>query len=139
MLRHYPRWHPGHFLLWLVIVMTLSGCMTGPRFANLEAVVVTPEPLALPPNAELSVRLEEQTRGGKELIAEGRYTRLRQGPIPVLLRYDRNAVDSGRRYGLEAEIRHAGQRLYTTDKPVPAFTGEASQGAIRIPVERVNR
>ncbi|GAB2786047.1 hypothetical protein GCM10027040_10160 [Halomonas shantousis] len=135
----YPLTRRWRLALLLLLPLSLSACVTGPRFANLEARIVPPEALDLPADAELTVRLERLTRSGPEPIAEGHYIRLGQGPIPVTLRYDDNAIDSGRTYGLEAEIRHAGQRLYATDKPVPVFTGAAPPGEISVPVEPVNR
>ncbi|WP_163648206.1 YbaY family lipoprotein [Modicisalibacter sp. 'Wilcox'] len=121
------------------VLLALTACALTPRFANLEARIVSDQPLALPRNAELTVTLREA--GAKAAtVAEATYTRLGGGPIPVVLRYDDNAIEGGRRYVLSAAIRADGRLLYTSPKPVPVLTGDAaSPGRIEVPVAPVSR
>ncbi|MCG7601564.1 YbaY family lipoprotein [Halomonas sp. McH1-25] len=117
----------------------LGACASGPNFANLEARVVSDEPLDLPPDAELSVRLTDMSQTGANLIAEASYVRLGNGPIPVMLRYDAEAIDEGDTYVLRADIRTDDRLLYTTTDPVPVLTGDAPDNDVTLAVERVER
>ena len=119
-------------------LLALGACVTGPRFANLDALVVPTEPLDLPPNAELTVRLEDVTRGS-DVIAESTYTRLGRGPIPVMLRYDAKAIDDDRLYVLRADIRADKTLTHRNAEAVPVLTGKAPRDDVRVPIERVNR
>lgn len=130
---------PALFTVALLAALSLSACMTGPRFANLEAQVVPDEPLDLPPNAQLSVRLEDMSSSGASLIAEANYIRLGRGPIPVMLRYDAKAIDEDDSYVLRADIRADGKLVYTSPEPVPVLTGDAPMTDVSVPVERIAR
>lgn len=116
----------------------LTACVTGPRFANLDAQVMADAPLTLPPDAELNVRLEE-AGSQNDLIAESRYISLGRGPIPVMLRYDAKAIDEDDEYVLRAEILADDRLLYTTPEPVSVLTGGAPESNVTLPVERVDR
>lgn len=124
-------------VLLILALLILSGCMTGPRFANLDARVVPAEPLELAPNAELTVRLVDVTRSDADVLAESTYTRLGRGPIPVMLRYDAKAIDQGRAYALRAEIRVDKQLTHANREEVPVLTGNAPSDDVDVPVERV--
>jgi len=121
------------------VLLALTACALTPRFANLEARIVSDRPLALPRNAELTVTLRT-TDAKAGTVAEATYTRLGSGPIPVVLRYDDNAIEGGQRYVLSAAIRADGRLLYTSPRPVPVLTGEAATpGPVEVPVKPVSR
>ncbi|MGC3873671.1 YbaY family lipoprotein [Halomonas sp. GXIMD04776] len=119
-------------------LLALSACVTGPRFANLDAVIVPTEPLDLPSNAELTVRLEDVSRGS-DVIAVSTYTRLGRGPIPVMLRYDAKAIDEDRPYVLRADIRSNKTLTHRNVEEVPVLTGEAPRNDVRVPIESIDR
>ncbi|SFI08532.1 YbaY family lipoprotein [Modicisalibacter xianhensis] len=123
----------------VVLAVILSACASGPRLATLDAQVVSDSLLTLPPDAELSVQLENASQVGANLVAEANYVRLGDGPIPVILRYDAEAIDQGNIYLLRADIRSGGRLLYTTPEPVPVLTGDAPDSDISIAIERVDR
>ncbi len=125
---------PRLALALLALLAALGGCALTPRFANLEARISADAPLDLPRNAELAVTLREGSASGG-VIAEGNYTRLGRGPIPVVLRYDANAVTAGRDYLLRAEIRAEGRLLYASPEPVAVLTDDAAAGSGKVPVE----
>lgn len=123
----------------VVLAVSLSACASGPRLATLEAQVISDSRLALPPDAELSVQLENASQVGANLVAEANYVRLGDGPIPVMLRYDAEAIDQGDIYVLRADIRSGGRLLYTTPDAVPVLTGDAPDSNVSIAIERVDR
>lgn len=122
-----------------ILLLALAACALTPNFANLEARIVSDQPLALPRNAELTVTLRDAD-AKSATVAEATYTRLGSGPIPVVLRYDDNAIEGGRRYVLTAAIRTDGRLIYTSPKPVPVLTGDsATPGRVEVPVKPVSR
>lgn len=136
MTRHPGLVKPLRLALALLVLLTLGACALTPRFANLEARIIADAPLELPRNAELKVTLRSASASGG-VIAEGNYTRLSGGPIPVVLRYDANAVTAGHDYLLRAEIRADGRLLYATLEPVAVLTDDTAAGPAKIPVEPV--
>lgn len=126
-------------MLLALVLAGLSACANGPRFASLGATVVPAAPLDLPPDAELIVRLEDVTRPGANVVAEGTYTRLGRGPIPVMLRYDANAIDDEHAYALRAEIRVDGKLTHTNADEVAVLTGDAPDNHVSVPIEATGR
>jgi putative lipoprotein len=125
-------------VLAFVLLIGLGACASGPSFSTLEARVVSEAPLDLPPDAELSVQLENISQAGANLVAEARYVRLGDSPIPVMVHYDAGAIDEGDAYVLRADIRADNRLLYTTTDPVPVLTGEAPDNNVTLPVERAD-
>ncbi|GHB06291.1 YbaY family lipoprotein [Modicisalibacter luteus] len=116
----------------------LGACASGPNFSTLEARVVSDVPLDLPPDAELSVRLENVSQAGANLVAEASYVRLGDGPIPVMVHYDAGAIDENDAYVLRADIRADDRLLYTTTDPVPVLTGDAPDSNVSLRVEHID-
>jgi len=137
MTRHPGLQQPLRLALALLVLLALGGCALSPRFANLEARISADAPFELPRNAELNLTLREGSASGG-VIAEGNYTRLSRGPIPVVLRYDANAVTAGRDYLLRAEIRADGRLLYASPEPVAVLTDDTAAGSVKVPVEPVD-
>lgn len=135
----------AHQSLWIFVLvlalLSLGACMGGPRLASLDAEVVPADPLDLPSDAELTVRLEDVSRADAraDVIAESTYTRLGAGPIPVTLRYAPAAIDARHRYALRAQIRVDGRLTHTNTTQVPVLTRDAPSDAVRLPIEEVRR
>ncbi|EPC00275.1 hypothetical protein L861_07200 [Litchfieldella anticariensis FP35 = DSM 16096] len=121
----------------LMVLALLSACASSPRFATLDAQVVADSPFELPDNAELRVTLEDLSE--TTVIAVSTYTRLQSVPVPVSLRYDANAIDEDHAYALRARVRANGRSTHINREPVPVLTGNASEGAIEIPLEATHR
>ena len=126
----------------LLATLGLGGCMTGPDFTQLEARVVPQQAFTAPPDAMLEVRLVDVSHADAEagLIASTRYGGLREGPFPVRLQYDRNAIEEGHRYALQADVRSEGRLYWINDSAVPVL-GDAStsQGEVEIPLTPLPR
>lgn len=133
MTRHPGLPRPLRLALALFALLILGACALTPRFANLEARITADAPLELPRNAELDVTFREGSINGG-VIAEATYTRLGNGPIPVVLRYDTNAVTADHDYLLSAAIHADGRLLYASPKPVAAFT----DAPVEVPVKAVS-
>ncbi|WP_088743630.1 YbaY family lipoprotein [Cobetia sp. QF-1] len=121
----------------LVGVLGLSGCMTGPDFTQLEARVVPQKTFSAPADAQLEVRLVDVSKADAPagLIASTRYGGLRQGPFPVSLQYDRNAIEEGHRYALQADVRSEGQLYWINDTAVPVLGADStSEREVEIPL-----
>lgn len=136
MTRHSGPKQPLRLTLALFVLLALGACALTPRFANLEARVSADEPFDLPRNAELNVTLREGSASGG-VIAEGNYTRLGRGPIPIVLRYDSNAITAAGDYVLRAEIRVDGRLLYASPEPVAVLGDDTAAGTVEVPVESV--
>lgn len=110
-------------------VLGLSGCMTGPDFTQMDARVVPQQAFTAPADAQLEVRLVDVSKADTPagLIASTRYGGLRQGPFPVSLQYDRNAIEDGHRYALQADVRSEGQLYWINDTAVPVFEGNSAR------------
>ncbi len=122
----------------LLGTLGLAGCMTGPDFAQLEARVVPQQAFQSPGDALLEVRLVDISRADApaNLIASTRFGGLRQGPFPVSLQYDRNAIEDGHRYALQADVRSDGKLYWINDSVVPVLdtTHNAAQGEVEVPI-----
>lgn len=117
----------------LMIATLLSACASGPRFATLNARVVSQEPVELSDDAELRVQLEDMTEGA--LIAVTTYTRLGSSPFDVSLRYDVNAIDDDHDYALRAQLRSDGRTTHIDTEPVAVLDGGAAERSIEIELE----
>ena len=139
--RHHPLRRYSLLVVLLLMLLGLSACMSGPRLASLNAEVVPAEPLDLPPDAQLTVHLEDVSRAdaGADVIAESTYTRLGRGPVPVVLRYTTDAIDPERSYALRAQISVDGEPTHTSTSQVAVLTGDAPSNDVVIPIEDVRR
>lgn len=127
---------PGLVLLGLALLAT--GCSTV-QMAQLDGTVTYRERIALPPETELRVALEDVTADETvgRLVAEQVIHPNRQVPIPFSLSYDRRTIEAQNRYRLIAEIRNSGNQLLwrTRDAEDPFKKGDT--GNIELLVKRV--
>ena len=123
------------FLLLGLVALT-AGCSIV-QMAQLDGTVTYRERIALPPQTELRVALEDVTDDATvgRLVAEQVIHPNRQVPIPFSLSYDRRAIEAHHRYRLIAEIRDEGNQLLwrTKDAEDPFKTN----GAVELLVKRI--
>jgi putative lipoprotein len=98
------------------------------------------ERIALPPGAEVTVTLEDQSRADVPATVITDYTHIvdGQGPYSFRLVYDPAAIDERMTYGLRAKIEHEGKLMFTSAEYVDPFAGEPGE-AVRIMVSRTAR
>jgi putative lipoprotein len=89
------------------------------------------ERMALPPGAELHVRLEDVSRQDAPAIplSEARIPILGQVPVAFTLPYDPARIDPRLTYAVRAEILLDGRVLFRTDRRHPVLTRDAGQRA----------
>lgn len=109
-------------------------------YETLSGIILYRERIALPPDAEVEIRLLDITRPGRppEVIAEQSMRRIGQVPIPFRLRYCVEDIDSRNRYALQALIRIDDEIAWTNDALIPVLDGDRRSG-IEILVERTQR
>lgn len=96
------------------------------------------ERIALPPDAEVIVTLEDQSRADAPAIVITDYIHIVDGqgpPYSFRLVYDPAAIDDRMTYGLRARIEHDGELMFSSTEHVDPFAGES----VRIMVSRQSR
>lgn len=96
------------------------------------------ERIALPPGAEVSVTLEDQSRADAPATVITDYTHIvgEQGPpYSFRLVFDPSAIDDRMRYGLRARIEHEGKLMFTSTEHIDPFAVEPGE-PVRIMVSR---
>ena len=103
--------------------------------ALITGVVTFRERMAVPPEAEVRVSLEDVSLAdvAAETIAETRFRAAGGPPYAFAITYDPGQIDPRRRYSLRASIRLGDQLLFTTTEAIPAF--DRTSG-VEIPVRR---
>jgi putative lipoprotein len=119
-------------LLLAVLAVSVSGCgfmrsapPAAPIPPALTGTVTYRERIALAPDTQLRVRLEEIARAGErpQFIAETTIPQI--GPLPARFRIalDPRVIDPRRTYTLTARIERGDQVLFVNDPPVRVLTG----------------
>jgi len=94
--------------------------------------VVTRETVALPPGAQLSVRLWDAMLPPEvATVGEAKFPAPSQVPIPFELFFDPGAIQQSHTYGARASIAVDGVVWFESERPVPVLT----QGALSVGVE----
>ncbi|MBP6279571.1 MAG: YbaY family lipoprotein [Rhodocyclaceae bacterium] len=86
--------------------------------------------IAMPPNAELTVRIEDVSRADAKAVVLAKVSEIfgaRQVPIPFNLAVPRTSIDSRGRYSLRATVTVDGRLRFTTDKHYPVSFNGASE------------
>jgi len=93
--------------------------------AELTGTVEYRERIALPPEAQLRVRLEELAGSGKppQFIAETTIPRIGRPPIPFRIALAPGVIDPRRTYTLTARIERGEQLLFINEPPFRVLTG----------------
>jgi putative lipoprotein len=138
-----------HVPAWCVLVASVSAVRCGTTETPppqpspttkgiLSGTVTYRERMALPPNAEVRVRVWDAlepptsaTVGETKFIAQG------QVPLPFELFYSPQLIQSSHTYGARATISVEGVVWFQTETPVPVFTGGAPTVGVEILVKRV--
>ncbi|HTO50759.1 MAG TPA: YbaY family lipoprotein [Burkholderiales bacterium] len=93
--------------------------------SELAGTVSAREHIALAPDTQLRVRLEEVGRGDAppQFIAETTIPRIGQPPVRFRIAIDPRVIDPKRSYTLTARIEREEQLLFISDPPVRVLTG----------------
>ncbi len=104
--------------------------------ATLEGRVYYRERIALPPNAVISVLLEDVARADApaEVVASKRFGPEGGPPWRFTLGYDPDQLDPRGRHVVRARIEVEGRLWFTNTESIPAFDGE---GTVQVLVRRV--
>ena len=96
------------------------------------------ERIALPPGAEVTVRLEDQSRADAPDTVLTDYTHVVDGqapPYPFRLVFQPLDIDDRMTYGLRARIEHDGKLMFTSTEHIDPFAGEPGE-PVRIMVTK---
>jgi putative lipoprotein len=117
----------------VVSALVLAGCglfgrgaaPEAPLPAELTGTVGYRERIALPPDAQLRVRLEEVPRGDEppQFIAETTIPRIGAPPVRFRMALDPRVIDPRRGYTLTARIEVGERLLLVNDPPMRVLTG----------------
>ena len=123
----------------LLLVVVLSACAStepgGGEGGVISGTVIYRERMALPPQATVTVRLEDVSRMdvAADVLAESRFPAESGPPFAFRLDYDPAEITEGRRYALRASIHLEDRLLFTNTEHIPAFGHE---GDVEILVRR---
>lgn len=110
----------------VLAVILLGGCAEGrPTFGVVSGSVAYEPPAALPPGAEIQVRLYDLSRGDGEgaLVAEHRTEASSEGvPADFAMRYDPGLIDPTHSYAVRARLAGEDEPLLETSEPYPVLT-----------------
>jgi putative lipoprotein len=119
-------------VLFAALALALAACgfrqstpPVAPVPAELTGTVSYRERIALPPDAQLRVRLEEIARGDgpPQFIAETTVPRIGQPPVRFRIALDPRVIDPRRAYTLTARIEVGERLLFVNDPPLRVLTG----------------
>jgi len=119
-------------LLLAAVGLSLSACgftrgatPAAPIPSELTGTVSYRERIALVPDTQLRVRLEEISRGDAppQFIAETTIPRIGQPPVRFRIALDPRVIDPKRSYTLTARIERDEQLLFINDPPLRVLTG----------------
>lgn len=96
------------------------------------------ERMMLPPDAEITVTLEDVSKMdvAADIIATTTFPAVGGTPWNFTMEYDPTSIDSRHRYAVRARIEVNGQLMFTNTTQIPAFSGEEGK-PLEILVSRV--
>lgn len=116
-------------LVLVLVVTSLVPACSGKNDKNAVATVTGTvaylQRIALPPDAEVHVRLEDISLQDAPagLIGEQTFlTKGKQSPIPFRVQYDPKVIEESHSYSVRAEITIGGQQKFTTTQSYPVLT-----------------
>ena len=132
-------------VMWLVlfVVLMFLGIGNNKNFgatnmSKIEGTVWYRERMLLPPDAEVSITLEDVARMDvkAELIAETSFEPQGGPPWAFTLEYDPAKIHEKGRYALRARVTASGRLIFTSTEHIPAFGQDPGQ-PVKIMVSRV--
>ncbi|MEJ7809513.1 MAG: YbaY family lipoprotein [Gemmatimonadaceae bacterium] len=126
----------------IAAVMLLAACASAPGpsgTARVTGTVLYRERIALPPDAIVTVQLQDVSRqdvAATVLAEQVIRTEGRQVPFSFALEYDPAAIQSNHRYVVRATIRSGDTLLFTTTQSYPVLGADGLSNA-EIVVQRV--
>ena len=95
---------------------------------TIEGSVFYRERIMLPPNAEITVTLEDVSRMdvAADVIATTTFPAVGGPPWGFTLEYDSASIDSRHRYAVRAWVEMNGQLMFTNTMQIPAFSRSTS-------------
>ena len=131
----------------LLAAAAAAGCGTTqtplpPPVANskglLSGTVTYRERVALPPNAEVRVRVWDALEPpASATVGETKFIAQSQVPVPFELFFDPGLIQASHTYGARATISVEGVVWFQTETPVPVLTNGAPTVGVEILVKRV--
>lgn len=125
-------------LMLALLVLLVSGCGLTLGKPSVTGTVTYRQRIALPPDAVVTVRVEDVSRADApaDLIGEQVIkTEGKQVPIPFTVAYDRADIEEGHRYNVGARIEDgSGKLLFISDTLIPVITGGKPTADIEIVV-----
>ena len=126
----------------LLAGVALCVALIGPGIAlaeTLSGTVTYRERIALPPDAQITVQLQDVSRADApaQVLGEAVIAPKGQVPVPFALDYDADALQPGHSYALQARITRGDRLLFTNSTLHEVFGAEPD--ATDILVERVKR
>jgi putative lipoprotein len=118
----------------------LTDTTTVPGTATIHGEVFYVQRIALPPDAEVDVVLQEVSHADApavEIASTRIKTEGRQVPFPFALSYEPAKIEPDRTYALSARISSAGQLLWVNEAQAPVLTRGAPADSIRIRLRQV--
>ncbi|PZQ46454.1 MAG: hypothetical protein DI556_20370 [Rhodovulum sulfidophilum] len=122
---------------WIFLALVASLSCPAAMAETLSGTVSYRERMALPPGAQVEVRLLDVSRADAPaaLIAETLVDAEGQPPIPFALTYDPALLAEGHRYAVRARILRGDQVLFRSTTVHPVFT-EGAERTVEISLER---
>ncbi len=97
------------------------------------------ERIALPPDAEIIVKLVDVSRADAPAVVLAEQIIVPEGSVPVdfELEYDARQIDERMSYAVQARISSGGKLMFTTTEMIPVITRDAPIEGVQVLVQRV--
>jgi putative lipoprotein len=121
-----------------LLLAAVGGCGSDPDAAAVTGTVTYLERIAMPPDAVVTVRLQDVSvaDAAAVLVAEQVIRNPGNVPVPYSVEYDSTQINSARTYAVRAEIRTGATLWATTTRSYPVITRGNPSTGVEILVER---
>lgn len=127
----------GQLLATFLLIITLAGCTN-----TITGDIYYRERIALPPDARVSVTLENVSRADTPatVVSKTEFVPETQVPIPFSLEYKTSAIDNNHRYALRAQIRSSdNQLLWATVEHYGVLTQDSPKDRVSLQLARADQ
>ena len=133
---------PAVLALLSVVACGTPSTLPAPALASnkgvLSGTVVYRERMALPPGAQVSVRLWDAMLPPQvATVGEAKFPATTQVPVPFEVFFDSGAIQQSHTYGARASISVDGVVWFQSEQPVPVLTQGAPSVGVELLVKRV--